>query len=332
MTSMVEYWTAIGNIDCIHRHQQTSVSPPSIAFTGNFPVDYRSACGALGVLPHPKLVPTRIDDNNDAIQVFGFEFDLGTAAALTLCLPSCRRISTLQFLNAGLTADVIRLLATAIPQSAVVRLHLDWNPISNHDALVGLVGPNSPLQFLNLRGNRLTDGAIQPILSAIADGGQLRVLNLSSNRITSSSCAAIANILRQDRTIISLSLSHNSISDDGLIEILSALVPFPLDPAEAKLAKKFLPRGKLSTGQVGCLGNNVLKNLSCAFAGITDRGVSAAVATLLENTTLARLAFTNNTRISDTIVAELRNHGRICLDSPAPSVFPDDDGLDQAES
>ncbi|CEO94834.1 unnamed protein product (mitochondrion) [Plasmodiophora brassicae] len=295
--------------------------------SGDFLADYPAACRQLGVAPHPRLAV-----HANILEVFGFALDLGTARALSLCLPANTTLTTVHFWNAGLSCEVLRLLSATIcrPSCAITRLHIDWNPLKSEGdagaAFASLVGPKSPLKILTLRGNQLTDAAAHPILDAVGEGGQLAALNLSTNLLGPDTATQVGLLLRGDRTLQSVSLSHNPVGDAGLVAILAAMRPFPLEPAEVKNAKKFLPRGKIpATGQACCTGNNVLRHLAVSFAQIGDQGALAAIETCKENATLARIILKNNRVITQPALEQIAdaNIERIVADPPRRSLIDD---------
>ena len=91
-----------------------------------------------------------------------------------------------RFWNAGLSAEVVAVMAKALCESSVTRLHLDWNPFPHEEdskCLADLCSKESSVRILSLRGNALSDEAVKPLFEAISNDSPLTALNLGSKCI-----------------------------------------------------------------------------------------------------------------------------------------------------
>ncbi len=141
-------------------------------FTGDFNTDYRAVCSQLKIACHPQLVNKEIkrepkkeekEDKEDLsvkggskssvrakkgkpveeeekvssivenLQIYGWNFDVGTAAALKEVLPGVRSLTSLRLWGAAAKPKALRLLADGLKDSTIQRLYLEFNPINEED-------------------------------------------------------------------------------------------------------------------------------------------------------------------------------------------------------
>ena len=218
------------------------------------------------------------------LAVRGWQLDVGTAAALQLTLVPSKSLTTLRFWNASLSTRAITLIADGLKGSAVTKLYLDYNPLSvtagQEPSLVYsmLMAPNSPLQVLSLRGNRIDDSIASDIARTASASKNLVVLDLFDNEIGDEGAIAIAKMISVNSTLQSLNLGHNLIEDDGAIALAQAFQSVNiLDKEEAKTLKKSGHTITVFKNRTMREANQLIKQLNLSQNYIGQAGLQAWV-------------------------------------------------------
>ena len=146
--------------------------PDTTGFVGDFGIDYRKACHEMKICPHPQLYkkPPKKEENPDDsdaegrksarrpkkkadeeervfvehLQIYGWECDIATAAALQVVLPSVRTLTSLKLWGARASPKALRLIGEGLKDSTIQRLHLEFNPLTDIDDNKLSVRPTFP--------------------------------------------------------------------------------------------------------------------------------------------------------------------------------------------
>lgn len=159
--------------------------------------------------------------------------------ALTISTNACSTITDITLWNCGLTPELIQEFINIItPESQIKNVTLDQNPLIASDELYSqLISNNSPIKFLSLRSNNITNKGAIALGESLKSNKNLSLLNLWNNKIGKEGAEAIADALKINQTLVGLSLSRNIIKDDGAIAI-AKIFSNVLLPREEQLARK----------------------------------------------------------------------------------------------
>ena len=212
----------------------------AVAASGDFTADYRAYCAALRICPHPKILAPRTAapkasfpwGNEDAkqaenaapeasedgtitdIKVKHMAVDMGSLRAFALTLPAAATITTLQFYDAGLSAEAIVLLAEALPKSKVATLAIDYNPVSaTPSPFAAILKVEGTLSNVSLRGNGIDSVSGMAVAKALATNTSIGALNLFNNKLGNVGTADIAKALRFNMALKQLSIASNQVNN-----------------------------------------------------------------------------------------------------------------------
>jgi len=187
-----------------------------------------------------------VDKNGDdetekitKIKVRGWKLNLNIVKALAISINACSTITDLTLWNCGLTTEFIQEFINIItPESQIKSLTIDQNPLLNSDELYAqFITRESPLKFLSLRSNNITNKGAIAISESLKNNKNLSLLNLWNNKIGKEGAEAIAEALKINQNLVGLSLSKNIIKDEGAKAIAKAFSNILL-PREEQLARK----------------------------------------------------------------------------------------------
>jgi hypothetical protein len=224
----------------------------------------------------------------------GWQLDTGSALALAAVLPLHRTIHSVTIADCAMEGSSIELLASVLSRcSNVQALAIEFNPL-DHEAAAGawpalLAGAPSGLKSLSLRANAITDAVAARLLGTLRENRSLVALNLWGNALGPLAEAELAQMLCINRTLQAVSVARNpGLSLAGLDAVLKALVPLPVDKAEAARLKAAKVPISVVKGVATRDANTVLRVLDlaeCDVAGLA----AAATATLRANNSLSKL-------------------------------------------
>jgi len=128
--------------------------------------------------------------------------------------PSCR-LKKLILNCCAITDEVAAVLTNALANNSRLReLDLSYNHFVTATGWVGfstvLRNPNSALEKLNLRGNRIIDHVMTSFADALANNNLLRELNLDLENVSCDGYAAFNNILCNNASILRTYQSNHS--------------------------------------------------------------------------------------------------------------------------
>lgn len=197
---------------------------------GGLPVG--NAQDNLGLNRHPSLSETA---EGSTLRGSNFRVSAGYARAISLCIENSPSVVTLELSNAGLGLTEMHILAAALPNSTVKRLHLDFNPVSTSDekeAMCSLV--SLPVEALTLRGNNLGADGASIIAERLISNATVSSLSLYRNSFGNQGCRAILRSLRYNRSLVHLSLAGNNGSAGLLSDTLETLTRYKMDEEGAR--------------------------------------------------------------------------------------------------
>lgn len=240
--------------------EKTATAPADDVFAA-----LNRACVILGLPPNPLFnrpagkeavavtspatKQKRIDERLEFQQ--GYRLDDASALAVCWSIRACKTLHTLRFWSNGLSAPAISQLASALPQTQITTLYLDYNPVSgtgaprlitamdpmsprkprpmtsdvsSSEVFAELLGSQSPLQFLSLRGCRITDTVCSALLRKLTPTPPPPTATTPSNTATTSKPSTIssnsANVTASTpassgplTALVALDLGHNQLSD-----------------------------------------------------------------------------------------------------------------------
>lgn len=91
------------------------------------------------------------------------------------------------------------------------------------DAFCGLFQESIGIEFVSLKGNKLTDPHLNKIVGNLSNNQRLKGINLSENQLTDAFAQLLLNSLRYTHTLQALSLSGNLLSSTSLLSTLFGL-------------------------------------------------------------------------------------------------------------
>ncbi|CAN0122932.1 unnamed protein product, partial [Phaeothamnion confervicola] len=214
-------------------------------FTDSFHADAAAISALLELPPHPSLASSKAGDSKSTVAIRNLVVDAASLKIYLHVLSHTSRITTLDFFNAGISAEGVRAIADALPILPCSTLKLDYNPLKSweqedQDAsprFALLVRP-SLLRTLSLRGNGITDSGATAIAAALEDITlPLASLNLFDNAIGDAGAAAIADSLKINGILAGLSLSRNRLGPAAAASCEALLTGYILDePVRTKRA------------------------------------------------------------------------------------------------
>lgn len=218
------------------------------------------------------------------LNVRGWTLDVGTAGALQLTIPACKSLTTLRFWNANLNARALTLLSDSLKGSSVTKFYLDYNPLDisqgQEPSLIYsvLLAPNSPLQYVSLRGNRIDDTIASDLARTICMSKNLIVLDLFDNEIGNFGAEGFAKTLGLNSILQSLNLGNNLIENQGSIALAQTFQSINIvDKEDAKSLKKGGYKITTIKNRTMREANQTLKQLNLAQNYIGEEGLKAWV-------------------------------------------------------
>jgi hypothetical protein len=233
-----------------------------------------------------------IEEKLSELRLFGYAVDLGSIVCLGLVLPHFKQIHSLKFHNSSLTVQTLSTLAEILPNTAIISLAIDFNPLqpdesprdrsaadivdaSEVNSVWSLfLGANSSLHSLSLRGNHLNNSSLQHIFKALVVNKPLIHLDLSHNTITDSICEFLADSLALNNTLQFINLANNFISNTGNSILSSVFLPKPIENREE--AKTLKTQGYHLTNLKNTYyrdANSTLKFLDLSYNLIDSKGI-----------------------------------------------------------
>ena len=126
------------------------------------------------------------------LSVRGWSLLPGTAEALYACLPSTMSLSTLSLWNCGLDDSSFSLISNCLLKCNIVNFQCDQNPVSE-GLYAQLLSDLSPIKYLTLRSNLISDAGLDAISAALKYNRTLISLNLYQNNITERGMDSLAD-------------------------------------------------------------------------------------------------------------------------------------------
>ena len=258
-------WNAEDNERLLTHGAEEVLVPEGYEPSGDFIKDYLFFVELMGIRPHPELHRSKlprarvfnadgefvVDDDADAeeppqrdsqnVVIRNHTLDRATLKAVCKALPTATSLVQLRLYNAGLSARGVLELANALVGSSVVTVHIEYNPLSDDEAILADT-PDDEAQAESENG----DGAVsaagegEPAEGADATGAAeekdiiaaaiskdpsavfakllelpLQVLSLRGNAISAEGATVIAKKLYDHKTLSSLNLFDNSIGAEG---------------------------------------------------------------------------------------------------------------------
>ena len=181
-------------------------------------------------------------DTVTEVYIRGWKLEAQIVAILHQCWPKMERLHTIDLWHCGLTDDTLAQTAEIVRECRNLKnLILDNNPTPGEGYHL-FIKDESPVQFLSLRYNCITDkGAklLSETIGTLAQQNQkLLSLNLTGNRITDAGATSLAQGLRMNRTLLSLNLANNEIGNVGARKLAEVLSHFAMTHEEIVARRK----------------------------------------------------------------------------------------------
>ncbi|KAI9139960.1 hypothetical protein BKA69DRAFT_1126105 [Paraphysoderma sedebokerense] len=183
-------------------------------------------------------------DEENRVGVRRWKIELPVMKAVCDILPTSTTVTELSFTCNGLTDGHVNLLVSVLPSTGIRSLQIDQNPIRTETIFAGLLYPESQLESLSLKSNKITNVGAAALAAALKSNKSLSVLNLWCNEINNEGASFLGEMLKSNQKLISLSIGNNQIGDQGAIAISKALSKSPLSPEEIVACKKTLSEEK----------------------------------------------------------------------------------------
>ncbi|CAM9800940.1 unnamed protein product, partial [Discosporangium mesarthrocarpum] len=180
-----------------------------------------------------------------SISVRNFSLDQTSLLLMLQALRRSRDVTTLNIYNAGLSLGGLQYLVEKLPDTTVLNLCLDYNPIVDDrfgaeakkggtnaapNLFAALLGGQSKLRSLSLRGNKITDNGAIAIAAALEKNDVLVSVNLFDNLITDKGALAVVEGLKLNSTLRGLSLAKNRLEDSSAQALADVLAGYEASP------------------------------------------------------------------------------------------------------
>eukprot|EP00953_Heterococcus_sp_UTEX-ZZ885_P028413 15160-Heterococcus_DN1.PRE.1 len=178
--SALTYWTA--EAAAAMPVDLTAKPVTTYKSAGSFKGDYLALCKIFAVTPHPAVLPKVSDaynmTDNSCLTIKHQVVDTTTLTLLIKALALTQTITSLEFYDAGLTAQQVEQIGAALPTTTTVTtLNISYNPVASSAAFIKLAADSSPLKSLCLRGCDLDNTAAAGLAAALEANTRLTALN-----------------------------------------------------------------------------------------------------------------------------------------------------------
>jgi hypothetical protein len=194
--------------------------------SGDFETDLKEICTTVfSCATHPFLK----SDQTSTVRCSHYIVDPISTQASLLALTARKTIHSLNLNGCALSDVSLNLLRTALPQTSITHLAVDYNGGGTAEALCNLASIDS-LTSLSLRGNQLGAENILTLCGVLkTKTNTIKSLSLYRNGIGDLGARKISRLLRENKTLKNISLSANGITSLGLKELLTGLTRYTLD-------------------------------------------------------------------------------------------------------
>lgn len=96
------------------------------------------------------------------------------------------------------------------------------------------IDPNSSVEFLCLRGNKISSKTFQLMCEKLKSTIALTEINLFDNLIDDDSISSLSDMLRYNRSLNGISLGNNNLKGENLFELVSAFMPYSVESKDDK--------------------------------------------------------------------------------------------------
>jgi hypothetical protein len=228
-TSFKKMWTESVNSPNLSQSFNASLEKDT-ASRGSFEEDFQVFCTSFNIIRCP-YIRTQTIDNGEKLVIMNTILDLcNWRAALLACATINSKIKEIYLHGCQLTPQHITDLAITLNRSAnitAVTLQYvdndfqDPTTISSwSDSFTQLVNETTCIEYLCLKGNRLSDDILLKLVPIITSNLRLNVLNLSDNTLTLRSILPFLMELKYSYVLRGLSLANNLIDDYQCIKYL----------------------------------------------------------------------------------------------------------------
>lgn len=221
---------------------------------GGWSEDFSAVCSKYKIpvpCPYIKAVTSGSgSDMQQRIRIINAMVDLSSWRAMLLaacCVGS--KVKEISVHNCHIEPVFLQDLATALRKLGtcpILRLHYMQMDFSKsykefQSAFVALLSDLTCVEHLSLKGNRLSDDFVTPLITAVAENFKLTTLNLSENDLTDVTAAQLLRSLRFSTTLKRISLCSTLVDGSCLSALSSVLVGTDVsadDEAKLKLISK----------------------------------------------------------------------------------------------
>lgn len=161
-------------------------------------------------------------------------------------------------------------------------------------AVAGIVRESDSLETVYLGCNMIKADAVEALVDAIQDDSKINALWLKRNPIGKRGAQAVARLLRSGHDLQCLDLVHTEIEDEGLNEILTALIE-----GNTTVQRLYLCGNQIRPDQCTRIADliessTVLKHLFLSVNRIGDNGAAKVAIGLARNQTLQTLSLASD--------------------------------------
>lgn len=232
---------------------------------GSWREDFDLLCEKYGVIPCPMIQCISKGENaerSEICRVTNAQIDISSWRIILLaCTTIGNKVQEIVVHNCAVTHQHLSDLAQALKKSgccSVLKLHYltmidcdlphtaptDGSVIGTSkflDAFKVLLGDDTCLSYISLKGNNLTDENIAALVDTIKNNLRLSALNLSGNRLTDKTCSALLKALKLNTNMKEISFGGNPITGDclqTLLDLVLGTATTTEDDAEIKAGAK----------------------------------------------------------------------------------------------
>lgn len=227
-----------------------SLVDKDIQTKGSFQVDYETVCSTYSMIKCP-YVSTNSSGSDEKVCIRNSVLDLPTwRSVLISCCTIGSKVREIYVHGCRLGFIHIEDLTKVLSKCGTIKiLRLQYSDFSFDEETIpffsrsfqALLQDSCQLEYLSLKGNKLTDQLLQPAISQLNENYRISCLNISDNLLTDVSLIAMSNSIRFSGNIKKVSMAKNNIQGSGLLNFLAACVgssSLPTDEASLKSLTK----------------------------------------------------------------------------------------------
>lgn len=196
---------------------------------GSFVSDYESLLSNQSVVRCP-FVKHSANEEGECVVVKNARLDISNWRALLLaCITVGTKVREIHvhgcYLSPQHFADLAIVSAKAARPLALTLQHCELDTREEllgpyAEAIASLFQESQGIEYISLRGNRLSDRYLSASIQNITANQRLKAINLSDNQLSDDFARSLLTGLKFSHTLQVLSLAGNSISDSSILKIV----------------------------------------------------------------------------------------------------------------